>query len=162
MGAPSHRFSYWFIIKSLLDLVLARLVQTERNSKIDLNADYPCPCRRKGKLVPIALTEAFGCSRCQQIFVVQENGYTIEQLSTTYPYKKIWRWTGHQWSIARSSIGQSYLPLALLALFGIIILLLVTSLLNSVELFDLTEFRIIAALALAVMLIFIFWLACRR
>ncbi len=142
--------------------MLAQLVQTDRNNKIDLNADYPCPCRRKGKLIPIALTEAFGCSRCQQIFVVQENGYTIEQLSTTYPYKKIWRWTGRQWSISKSSIRQSYFPLALLALFGIIILLLVTSLLNSVELFETTEFRLIAALALTIMLLFIFWLACRR
>jgi len=142
--------------------VLAQLVQTDRSNKIDLNTDYPCPCRRKGKLIPIALTEAFGCSRCQQIFVVQENGYTIEQLSTTYPYKKIWRWTGRQWSISKSSIGQSYLPLALLVLFGIIILLLVTSLLDSVELFEMTEFRIIAALMLTVMLLFIFWLACRR
>jgi hypothetical protein len=137
-------------------------VQTEKNNKIDLNADYPCPCRRKGKLVPIALTEAFGCSRCQQIFVVQENGYTIEQLSTTYPYKKIWRWTGRHWSVSKSSIRQSYLPLALLALFGIIILLLVISLLNSIELFEMAEFRIIAALMLSVMLLFIFWLACRR
>ncbi len=112
--------------------------------------------------MPIALTEAFGCSRCQQIFVVQENGNTIEQLSTTYPYKKIWRWTGRSWSISKSSIRQSYLPLALLALFGIIILLLVTSLLNSIELFEMAEFRIIAALTLSVMLLFIFWLACRR
>lgn len=142
--------------------MLARLVQNGKNNKIDLSADYPCPCRRKGKLIPIVLTDAFGCSRCQQIFVVQESGDAIEQLSTTYPYKKIWRWTGRQWSISKSSIGQSYLPLALLVLFGIIILLLMTSLLDSVELFEMNEFRIVAALTLMVMILFIFWLACRR
>jgi len=71
--------------------------------------------------VPIALTEAMGCSRCQQIFVVEDGGYMIEQLSTTYPYKRAWRWTGTQWSAARSGLQEGYLPLAL----GIVIILLV-------------------------------------
>lgn len=140
---------------SFRQFVRASFVQTQRHSKIDLTADYPCPCRRRGKLIPIALTEAFGCSRCQQIFVVQESGYVIEQLSTTYPYKKTWRWTGHQWSIAQSSISRGYLPLALSALLGLTILLLVMTI-NS------TLLKVIAALVITAMLGFIFWLACRR
>jgi hypothetical protein len=88
-------------------------VQSQKPQKIDLNSDYPCPCRRRGRLVPIALTEAFGCNRCQQIFVVEEGGYLIEQLSTTYPYKKTWRWTGHQWNLAHPNLRESYLPLVL-------------------------------------------------
>jgi len=89
--------------------------------KIDHNLEYPCPCRRKGRLLPIVLTEAFGCDRCQQIFVVEENGQVIEQLATTYPYKRIWRWTGRDWISAQSPWSGNYLPMAL----GIILILLI-------------------------------------
>ncbi|MBW4523073.1 MAG: hypothetical protein KME16_25830 [Scytolyngbya sp. HA4215-MV1] len=92
-------------------------MQSQKVQKIDLNTDYPCPCRRRGRLVPIALTEAFGCNRCQQIFVVEESGYVIEQLSTSYPYKRTWRWTGHQWNIAHPSLRENYLPLLLALVF---------------------------------------------
>ncbi|MEC4983152.1 MAG: hypothetical protein SAJ37_05995 [Oscillatoria sp. PMC 1068.18] len=81
--------------------------------KIDLNAEYPCPCRRKGCLQPITLTEAMGCDRCQQIFVVEENGYVLEQLSTSYPYKRSWRWSGHRWITANTGLRESYLPIAM-------------------------------------------------
>jgi len=133
-------------------------VQTNKHNKIDLGSDYPCPCRRRGRLIPITLTEAFGCNRCQQIFVVQESGYSIEQLSTTYPYKKAWRWTGHQWSLAHSTFGRGFLPLTLIILFGLVLLLLLTTLSSSLGF----GFRVVAALVLAAMLALIFWLACRR
>lgn len=86
---------------------------SQKTQKIDLTTDYPCPCRRRGRLVPIILTEAFGCDRCQQIFVVEENGQVIEQLSTTYPYKRAWRWTGHRWSTAHPNLGDNYFPIAI-------------------------------------------------
>ncbi|BBD56124.1 MULTISPECIES: hypothetical protein [Planktothrix] len=86
---------------------------SQKAQKIDLNGDYPCPCRRKGRLVPIALTEAFGCDRCQQIFVVDESGYCLEQLATHYPYKQAWHWTGHQWNKASPGLKAHYLPMAL-------------------------------------------------
>lgn len=92
-----------------------------KSQKIDLTAEYPCPCRRKGTLVPITLTEAFGCNRCQQIFVVEDNGYALEQLSTNYPYKKAWRWLGNRWQPANTSLGESYLPIAM----GIVLVLLI-------------------------------------
>lgn len=96
---------------------------SQKTQKIDFNAEYPCPCpRRRGRLIPITLTEAMGCDRCQQIFVVEEGGYVLEQLSTTYPYKRAWRWTGYRWNTAYSNLGESYLPLALCIVF---ILLLV-------------------------------------
>ncbi|MBD1839454.1 hypothetical protein H6F78_06410 [Coleofasciculus sp. FACHB-64] len=97
---------------------------SQKDQKIDLNNDYPCPCRRRGRLVPITLTEAFGCDRCQQIFVVEESGYAIEQLSTSYPYKRSWRWTGHRWSTAHPGLGDSYLPVSL----GIIAVVLIAGL----------------------------------
>lgn len=97
-------------------------MQPQKPEKIDLNYDYPCPCRRRGKLVPITLTEAFGCDRCQQIFVVEENSNVLEQLSTTYPYKKAWRWTGSTWQIVHPKFRESYLPVALGILFVLVII----------------------------------------
>ena len=47
------------------------------------------------------------------MFVVDESGYAIEQLSTNYPYKQAWRWTGNQWNRAHQGLRTHYLPLAL-------------------------------------------------
>ncbi|MGI0481831.1 hypothetical protein ACN4EE_13700 [Geminocystis sp. CENA526] len=76
--------------------------------KIDLNCEYPCPCRRKGRLLPIILTEAMGCDRCQQIFVVTDKEECIEQLNPSYPYKKKWRWNGKRWIFAQKPWQESY------------------------------------------------------
>jgi hypothetical protein len=89
---------------------------------LDLHRDYPCPCRRRGRLVPIVLTEAYGCDLCQQIFVLQEGSQEIEQISSLYPYKRRWRWTGHRWRLAptlrpRGQLFSLLLP-ALLSLGG--------------------------------------------
>lgn len=94
--------------------------------KIDLSSEYPCPCRRQGNLKPIMLTEALGCQRCQQIFVLKENGQVIEQLSSIY-HKKAWRWTGNRWINAYSRWQKNSLSLVLvgavaIALIGVIIL----------------------------------------
>lgn len=135
-------------------------MQSPKLHKIDFNTDYPCPCRRRGRLTPIALTEAFGCTRCQQIFVVQENGHVIEQLSTNYPYKRAWRWTGNQWNIAHSNLGRGYLPLTLVTIFVLVFLLLLTTLQSSLS--SSVTFRIIAALVLSMMIVLMLWLVCRR
>jgi hypothetical protein len=90
--------------------------------KIDLTQAYPSPCCRRGRLTSITLTEAFGCNKCQQIFVVEESGYILEKLSTSYPYKRAWRWNGHQWVAVNSGLSENYLPVALtvtLVLLGI-------------------------------------------
>ncbi len=134
-------------------------MQSQKTHKIELNSDYPCPCRRRGHLTPITLTEAFGCSRCQQIFVVEEGGYVIEQLSTTYPYKRSWRWTGQQWTVVHPGLGDSYLPLAL----GILLVLLSIWLpvaLNSSA--GGSILFLILALLLAVLPALMVWLAYRR
>ncbi len=95
-------------------------MQPQKAHKIDLTQEYPCPCRRRGRLSQIALTEAFGCGRCQQIFVVDEGGHILEQLSSSYPYKRAWRWNGHQWITANSHLGESYLPIAM----GVVLVML--------------------------------------
>ena len=91
---------------------------------VDLNSEYPCPCRRRGHLLPITLTEAFGCERCQQIFVVEDNGQVIKQLSSIYPYKRTWRWTGYKWRKVHPVIRKKFFPLTL----GIILILLIIGL----------------------------------
>ncbi|XGV95089.1 MAG: hypothetical protein ACAF41_20370 [Leptolyngbya sp. BL-A-14] len=100
-------------------------MQPQKAQKIDLTQNYPCPCRRRGQLTQIALTEAFGCNRCQQIFVVEEGGYVLEELSTSYRYKRTWRWNGHQWNGVQSGVSDSYLSIVL----GVILVLLITGLL---------------------------------
>ena len=134
---------------------------SQKAQKIDLNTEYPCPCRRRGALVPIALTEAFGCNRCQQIFVVEESGYTIEQLSTSYPYKKAWRWTGHRWNTANASLGESYLPVALVIVLVLLIVWLPLALNNSQKGTNIILWALLAVLLAALPGLMV-WLAYRR
>lgn len=92
--------------------------------KIDLSSEYPCPCRRKGNLKPIVLTEALGCDRCQQIFVVKKDGQVIEQLASIYQ-KKSWRWTGNRWKNAYAQWTQdSWSTMVILILSAAVVLLL--------------------------------------
>lgn len=88
-----------------------------KHKPIDLNCEYPCPCRRKGRLKPIILTEAMGCDKCQQIFVVGENQEYIEQLNPTYPYKKRWRWIGKRWLSVEKPWQNNYFLLGILCFF---------------------------------------------
>lgn len=99
-------------------------VRSRKSQKLDINEAYPCPCRRRGTLKPILLTEAFGCDRCQQIFVLKDEGYSIEQLSSHYPYRRAWRWTGHQWLVNRPLSPHHYLLLLSIAFFAIFVFLL--------------------------------------
>lgn len=92
-------------------------MRLRKNYKIDLNCEYPCPCRRKGRLKPIILTEAMGCDKCQQIFVLAENQEYIEQLNPSYPYKKRWRWLGKRWIGAQKPWQESYFLLGVFCFF---------------------------------------------
>lgn len=149
--------------RALLIVVLLTkaTVHSYKSQKIDLNADYPCPCRRRGRIVPIALTEAFGCDRCQQIFVVRDDGYVLEQLSSHYPYKRAWRWTGQQWRLDRSALGTSYVPLMMVVLFGLMVLILLMATLQTPAGAQMAV-RLLAALTVSLLLVFMFWLASRR
>jgi hypothetical protein len=94
--------------------------------KIDQTSAYPCPCRRPGELVPIALTDAFGCKLCQQIFVVKPGGYILEQL-VSYPDRQCWQWNGQQWQLLRRPLLLPYgLPLASLLIIILVLLAFVT------------------------------------
>ena len=99
-----------------------------KTQKIDLSSEYPCPCRRKGNLKPIVLTEALGCDRCQQIFVLKKDGHVIEQLYSIYQ-KKSWQWTGHRWKNAYARWRKSsLLIMAFLALGSAILAIFARSL----------------------------------
>lgn len=96
-------------------------MQPFKPHRIDLNADYPCPCGRKGKILPIALTEALGCNRCQHIFTLDEKGYYLEQLTTAYSSgRKAWYWNGSQWSALKPKIRERLLA----GLFYVLLILL--------------------------------------
>jgi len=96
-------------------------IRSRKSQKLDINEAYPCPCRRRGVLKPILLTEAFGCDRCQQIYVLKDDGYTIEQLATHYPYRRAWRWTGHQWLLNRNLGLYHYILLLSIACFAVFV-----------------------------------------
>ena len=133
-----------------------------RTQKISLKNDYPCPCRRRGRLKPIILTEALGCDRCQQIFVVKENGQVIEQLSSIYQ-KQAWRWTGHRWANVYPGLSGKSLS----ALFVVIVLLpLITAIVLPIVLYRLSSDNIIfwgiACSLLIATLVIVLWLAYRH
>lgn len=134
---------------------------SQKHEKIDLNTEYPCPCRRKGQLVPITLTEAFGCDRCQQIFVVEDNGHVLEQLSTTYPYKRTWHWIGNNWRIVPTRLGESYLPVALGVIFVLVIIWLPLALRLANNGSSIIAWAIVAVL-LATLPALMVWLTYRR
>lgn len=126
-----------------------------------MSSAYPCPCRRQGRLVPIALTDAFGCQRCQQIFVVKQDDFTrIEQLSTSYPYRRTWYWDGHQWHPVRRGLGEGYwlftMGLSLLILMPLVIWLSLANPEVDVILWA------IATLLIAVVPALVAWLALYR
>jgi hypothetical protein len=135
-------------------------VQSQKPEKIDFDVDYVCPCRRRGQLIPITLTEAFGCDRCQQIFVVEDNGYVLEQLSTTYPYKRAWHWTGSGWCVVHPRLATNYLPIALGIIFVLVIIWLPLAL-RWANSSSIIAWAIVAVL-LAVLPALMVWLTYRR
>jgi hypothetical protein len=95
---------------------------------IDLNGNYPCPCRCRGHLIPIALMDAMGCERCQQIFVLSDDAETIERVAPHYPSRQRWYWDGSQWLRTRRSLGDRYLSITIgyMAIVAVVWLLLAT------------------------------------
>lgn len=142
-------------------MLLLVAVQAQKGKKIDLSSEYPCPCRRRGRIVPIILTEAFGCDRCQQLFVVEDKGYLLEQLSTTYPYKRSWRWVGGRWVVAQPRFGQTYLPIALGIILVLLIVWLPLALRSSNTSTNILLWAMVAVL-LAVLPALMVWLTYRR
>ncbi len=100
--------------------------------KIDPEQTYPCPCaRRRGKLQPITLTDAFGCDRCSALFTTEDDGFTLVQLGGIDPYRQMWHWTGNRWQATyrgsakyETAILPWHISLTLVAGMLIVLLLL--------------------------------------
>lgn len=98
--------------------------------KIDLFTDYPCPCRRDARLVPIALTEALGCNRCPNVYVLTPEGDQVEQVSGLPAARRRWQWSGKNWEVVRSQhplkrwiiLGATVILLGLLVGFFVYVL----------------------------------------
>ena len=136
-------------------------MRPQKSLKIDLSKEYPCPCRRRGRLLPITLTEAFGCDRCQQIFVVDEKNQIIEQLSTNYPGKRAWRWTGYRWITAHYGIADGGLPL-----MAVVVILVVMIIGLAFALRSLPDIGMMAAFLILLVVSFVgvsmYWFANRH
>jgi hypothetical protein len=135
-------------------------VRLRKIHPIDLNREYPCPCRRRGKLSNIVLTEAMGCELCQTIFVLSPQGESIEQLNAHYPYKKAWSWTGKKWIPSKKPWRENYFLIVAImcfCLFALIFSLLLISLRSGVNLFSV----IIVGLIILLLSVFL-WLAHPR
>ncbi len=93
--------------------------------KIDLEQIYPCPCpRKRGKLKPIALTDAFGCDRCSLLFQLENDGYSLVQLGGIDSQRHAWQWTG-QWQTIRDRSQQAWLETILMYMASLLFFALI-------------------------------------
>lgn len=131
-------------------------------NKIDLNREYPCPCKRKGVILPIVLTEAMGCDLCQNIFVLTEDGEFIEEVSSSYTYKKKWFWNGKRWISRHSNRRKtnSYLSLSNLGMMiaGTVFFLFILKLVGNVNII----FWSIIIFFVVILSLILLWLTYRR
>jgi len=106
----------------------------EEPQTLDLDSSYPCPSCKQGWLIPITLTEAWGCDRCKQIFELKAQPNTIGKLTTPYPRQRLWKWNGKHWVLSKSTlqsalgetpIGNSILLLPILLGIGWSVLTLI-------------------------------------
>ncbi len=79
--------------------IIPHSLPVPKPQKIDLQQEYPCPCCR-GKINPLVLTEALGCDHCHKIFVLSDDSYALEQVSS--PYAHSWQWDGQTWRSPKS------------------------------------------------------------
>jgi hypothetical protein len=101
-------------------------VHIHKPQKIDPAQIYPCPCpRKRGKLQPIALTDAFGCDRCSLLFQLENDGYSLLQLGGIDSQRHTWQWIG-KWQIIRVYRQYTLLETALLYISALLFFSLIT------------------------------------
>ncbi len=92
--------------------------------KIDLEQIYPCPCpRKRGKLKPIALTDAFGCDRCSLLFELEKEGYSLRQVGGIDSQHHAWQWVG-KWQPIREYRQYSVLETTVIITVSLLFLVL--------------------------------------
>ena len=128
------------------------------NHPLDLESSYPCPSCKQGLLIPITLTEAWGCDRCKQIFELKAEPNTIGKLTTPYPHQRQWQWDGKQWVIKKPQL-QSTLHATVSWLKIVLLIVLFWGSWTVLDIVGLSVFlRALILLALVVM----FWVILRR
>jgi hypothetical protein len=100
-------------------------VHIHKPQKIDLEQIYPCPCpRKRGKLKPIALTDAFGCDRCSLLFELENDGYSLLQVGGIDSQRHTWQWIG-KWRASREYRQYPLLETALMYIISLLFFALV-------------------------------------
>jgi hypothetical protein len=100
-------------------------VHIHKPQKIDLEQIYPCPCpRKRGKLKPIALTDAFGCDRCSLLFELENDGYNLLQLGGIDSQRHVWQWIG-KWQVMHEYRQYSLVETALMSIASILFFALI-------------------------------------
>lgn len=139
---------------------LVRLpVHAREKQLLDTEQAYPCPSCKHGELIPITLTDAWGCDRCKQIFELRPQPNTIGKVSTPYPRQRTWHWNGQKWqptrNRAKSNVTDTYSWVKIIFLPGLLWLIWTLSI----------GFGLILPVRIALILLVLvvmFWLVLRR
>jgi hypothetical protein len=103
-----------------------------------------------------------GCTRCNDIFVVRPDGYTLEQLSGAHPYKQLWYWTGHQWQPIRPAFYHQGCTWVVGILSLLFVTLLCLPFILKVPLDRHVMVWMVLTILIATILSFLVWLAARQ
>jgi len=131
-------------------------IDAKKSQTLDFERSYPCPACRQGSLVPITLTDAWGCDRCKQIFEKQPDSNTIGKLANPYQRQRTWRWNGQQWVMSSKLVRPRAADIVLSALLVCLLWFGVTQL--TLPGFLTVGIIVLLLLALVVM----FWVVLRR
>ena len=126
--------------------------------KLDLDQSYPCPSCKQGELIPITLTEAWGCDRCKQIFELFAEPDTIGKLSTPYPRQRTWKWNGKHWILNKKALKSSLSDVSAWNKGGVRLVLLCIGW----TLLALTDFAFALRALILLGLVVMFWVVLRR
>jgi len=130
--------------------------QTKEKQLLDFDQTYPCPACRHGMLVPITLTEAWGCDRCKQIFESRAEPNTIGKLATPYHRQRTWRWNGKSWVVGSKLVRPKAIN-AITLTAGVIALLWI-GLSQAAP----PSVLVLGVLALVLLLVVMFWMLQQR
>ena len=147
---------YLHLLSSRRSVGELKIVHFKENQTLDFNKTYPCPSCRQGSLIPITLTEAWGCDHCRQIFEQREEPNTVGKLATPYHRQRTWRWNGQQWVMGSKLVRPKATNAVLVVLLGGLLWFSVTQL-------TLPGFLTIGIIVLILLiLVVMFWVVFRR
>ncbi len=137
-------------------MLVERPVHSKEKQTLDFDQTYPCPACRHGVLVPITLTEAWGCDRCKQIFEQREEPNTVGKLATPYHRQRTWRWNGKQWVMGRKFVKPKAINAVTIGALSVVLIWFVVSRITT------SSALILGILALILLLVVMFWVLRQR